>query len=85
MRATFISKTDSKYNFGQTLEILDQYFPDSNGTVINVVLFDGEKKTTDIENWKILTHDCYYVYPLYHKIKDRAEKKDSERKLEDVI
>lgn len=85
MKATFISKIDSKYNFGQTLEILDQYFPDSKGTVINVVLFDGEVTPTEVENWKILTYDCYYDYPLYHKIMDRAEKKDLEIKLEDVI
>jgi hypothetical protein len=85
MKATFISKTDPKYNFGQTLEILDQYSPNLKGEVFYEVLFDGETKPVDVGNWKVLPYDCYYVYPLYHQLKERCEKIDSERKLEDVI
>ena len=80
MKATFISKTDSKYNFGQTLEIINLSFETENIIKLSEVRFDGEKKT-----WKILPYDCYYVYPLYHELIEIAEKNDLKRKLEDVI
>ena len=85
MKATFISKTDSKYNFGQTLEIINLSFETENIIKLSEVRFDGEKKTTLTETWKILPYDCYYLYPLYHELIEIAEKNDLKRKLEDVI